>query len=183
VSQASLFRETSDAEFSPCRAWRYALSRCWGEGQRVAFIGLNPSTADETINDPTIRRCIQFAKDWGFGGLYMLNLYAFRATKPLDMVMADDPVGPQNDFAIKDYAGYCSLHIAAWGALATRYRPRVNWQTRIGKVESLISKPLHCLGYTSDRSPRHPLYRWEIWARCVFQDAIGKDVFSARTRC
>ena len=72
------------ATFSPCRRWRYTLLRRWEPANLivVAFIGLNPSTADETLDDPTIRRCIGFAKAWGAGGMYMLNLFGWRSTDP-----------------------------------------------------------------------------------------------------
>ena len=83
------------ARFSESRTHRYALWRIWEKGApMVMFVGLNPSTADETQDDPTIRRCIDFAKRWGYGGLYMLNIFAFRATNPKDMKAAADPVGP-----------------------------------------------------------------------------------------
>ena len=86
------------AVFSPCRTYRYALSRVWAADKPYAlFIGLNPSTADETLDDPTIRRCIDFAKRWGYGGLVMANLFAYRATNPSEMKAATDPVGVAND--------------------------------------------------------------------------------------
>lgn len=147
------------ARFSPCRTWRYALWREWDtQLSPMVVIGLNPSTADETQDDPTIRRCIGFAKSWGFGSLYMLNLYAFRATKPLDMVQSDDPVGPDSDAAFLRYCAKADLVLAAWGALTVRWRPRVQWQQRIAHVRDLLDQDLHCLGMTSDGSPRHPLY-------------------------
>ena len=81
------------AVFSPCRTYRYALSRVWAADKPYAlFIGLNPSTADETLDDPTIRRCIDFAKRWGYGGLVMANLFAYRATDPAVMKRAAEPV-------------------------------------------------------------------------------------------
>lgn len=83
-----------DAHLSPCRRYRYALWRRWGDGPHAMFIGLNPSTADETADDPTIRRCIAFARAWGYGALCMANLFAYRATQPADMLAQDDPVGP-----------------------------------------------------------------------------------------
>ncbi|MDA8965892.1 DUF1643 domain-containing protein, partial [Pseudomonadales bacterium] len=93
----SLTIETS-ADFSPCRTYRYALWRTWDKTEPyVLFLGLNPSTADETENDPTITRCIDFAKQLGFGGLCMANLFAFRATQPKDLKQAKDPVGDAND--------------------------------------------------------------------------------------
>lgn len=73
----------TNAILSEDRKYRYVLSRIWDESKpMVMIIGLNPSTADETKNDPTIIRCIDFAKSWGYGGVYMLNLFAFRATLP-----------------------------------------------------------------------------------------------------
>ncbi len=87
---------TRNAHLSICRRYRYALLRRWGEGKNAMFIGLNPSTADETADDPTIRRCVSFAKAWGFGGLCMANLFAYRATNPADMLMQADPIGPDN---------------------------------------------------------------------------------------
>lgn len=76
------------AQFSQCRKYRYALWRTWDDDSHITFIGLNPSTADETEDDPTIRRCIAYAKKWEFGGINMLNLFAFRATSPGDMKRA-----------------------------------------------------------------------------------------------
>lgn len=157
----ALFHTGSDngAAFSPCRTWRYALWRFWDDRKpRVAFIGLNPSTADESKDDPTIRRCITFSKKWGFGGMYMLNLYAFRATKPIDMVQSADPVGPENQELLGAYAAGSELVIAAWGSIEVRYRPRLEWQTRIKATLASIAKPVYCLGRTQDGSPRHPLY-------------------------
>lgn len=107
MSQSSLFdlndEWSSGAEFSPCRVWRYALWRRWDFGSRcnmVAFVGLNPSTADESLDDATIRRCINFAKSWGYDGMYMLNAYAFRATDPRDMKAFHEPIGKDNDCTI-----------------------------------------------------------------------------------
>lgn len=141
------------AEFSPCRRYRYLLSRKWGDGLRVAFIGLNPSTADETQDDPTIRRCIGFAKAWGYGGLWMLNLFAFRATLPKDMKAAIDPVGPENDEFIYRVAKRSALVVAAWGVHG-RYRNR---SVEVAGVLGMAG-PVHCLGVTQDGSPKHPLY-------------------------
>jgi hypothetical protein len=84
----------SGAEFSECRKYRYVLWRRWaweGYANQVMFIGLNPSTADEREDDPTIRRCVRFAKDWGYSGILMMNAFAFRATQPADMKAASDP--------------------------------------------------------------------------------------------
>jgi hypothetical protein len=96
VSAPSLTAERAGAEFSPCRRYRYALYRDRGAllGPKVMFVGLNPSTADETVDDPTIRRCIRFARDWGYDGLIMANLYAWRAPKPRDLYATEDQLAP-----------------------------------------------------------------------------------------
>jgi hypothetical protein len=111
------------AYISPCGAYRYSLSREWAPGPACTFIMLNPSTADADIDDPTIRRCIGFAKAWGFGGLAVVNLFAFRATSPKDMQSAAEPVGPANDAAIADGVGLSTIAVAAWGVHGT-YRGR-----------------------------------------------------------
>lgn len=137
--------------FSPDRTYRYALWREWigGEGYAM-FIGLNPSTADETRDDPTIRRCIGFAKAWGYAGLCMTNLFAYRATKPADMKAATDPVGPDNDKHLVMLAEHADVVVAAWGANGTH-------KGRDEDVLALIPV-LHCLALTKDGHPGHPLY-------------------------
>ncbi len=141
--------------FSPCRTYRYLLTRSWGElfqvpRRLVMFIGLNPSTADEEQDDPTIRRCIGFAKDWGFAGLVMGNLFAFRATDPRDMLAAEDPVGPENDQHLLEASLVVSLVVAAWGVRGAH-------RGRGDEVAGLIPD-LSALGLTKDGHPRHPLY-------------------------
>ncbi len=141
----------SGAEFSPCRTWRYTLWRIWDPAlPYLAVIGLNPSTADETLDDPTIRRCIGFAKRWGYGGYYMLNCYAFRATKPADMKAAADPVGLGNDEAIARISAAAGKVLAAWGVHCD--------PSREADVCRLVNRPLYCLGFTKGGRPRHPLY-------------------------
>lgn len=148
----------SGAVFSECRNYRYLLWRHWGytenlHAQRLMIIGLNPSTADENTDDPTIRRCIQFAKSWGFGGIIMTNLFAIRATDPREMKQIFDPVGKQNDLYLKDYAANCGLVLAAWGSLGAH-------QGRDAEVFEMLNPiaKLHCLGVTKYGFPRHPLY-------------------------
>lgn len=148
------FRDDCGAIFSPCRTWRYALWRKWGIGDRaVAFIGLNPSTADETDDDATIRRCIGFAKRWDFDALYMLNLYAFRATYPRDLWKARNSVGPLNNEYIGLFAGQADLVVAAWGGDG-------HGRAQTGIVLNsfaIAGTALHCLGRTVDGAPRHPV--------------------------
>lgn len=147
------------AEFSPCRTYRYALWRHWdwqGHANCVMFIGLNPSTADETKNDLTISRCIGFAKQWGYSGLYMLNLFAFRSTYPTGLLHVADPVGPGNDEAFGYYRTRVGLIVAAWGSVSTKLRVNLHYSQRIDEVTQAVGKVMSCLGRTQDGSPRHP---------------------------
>ena len=139
------------AVLSPCRRYRYVLTREWAAATGYAmFIGLNPSTADETQDDPTIRRCVAFAKAWGYSGLCMANLFAFRATDPKDMKATADPVGPDNDLWLKQSAAGAGIVVAAWGANGA-------YKGRDAEVLAMID-PLHCLKLTKDGCPGHPLY-------------------------
>lgn len=138
--------------FSPCRTYRYTLWREWIGGDGYAmFIGLNPSTADETKNDPTIRRCMDFAQTWGYAGLCMTNLFAFRATEPKVMLKARiDPIGKDNDGHLQRLAKDAGVIVAAWGAHG-------NHMGRDQQVRALITN-LHYLRLTKDGHPGHPLY-------------------------
>lgn len=143
------------AMLSDCRKYRYALWRIWGEqeyGQLAMFIGLNPSTADETEDDNTIRRCVNYAKDWGYGGLCMLNLFAFRAREPEDMLAAEDPVGPANDWVLDVFGnGFAAgVIIAAWGNDGA-------YKNRARMVENKV-KNLHYLQMNKTGEPAHPLF-------------------------
>jgi hypothetical protein len=138
---------------SPCRTYRYTLWREFGDqgGDGYAmFIGLNPSTADEVNDDPTIRRCIAFAKSWGYGALCMANLFAFRATEPADMFAADDPVGPDNDSYLVKLAQDAGVVVAAWGTNGIH-------MARDRAVRDLLPN-LQCLRKTQAGHPGHPLY-------------------------
>lgn len=142
------------ASISRCKRYRFALMRAWvPDPQRyVMFVGLNPSTADGMIEDPTLRRCIGFARDWGFDGLWLGNLFAYRATDPKDI--PDDlaeAVGPQNvDPWLSWMRKNSALCVAAWGAHPAAAR-------RVPAVVGLLGD-VHALGLTQDGHPRHPLY-------------------------
>ena len=139
------------AIFSEDRKYRYALRRSWEEQQPFClFIGLNPSTADETNDDPTIRRCIGFAKDWGYGGLYMANLFAFRATKPKDMKLEYDSIGIENNEWLLRLSERVVRTIAVWGIGG-------GYKNRDKEVVKLIPN-MFCLGTTKHGFPKHPLY-------------------------
>jgi hypothetical protein len=141
-----------DAVFSPDRMYRYVLSRRWAEGPRALIvIGLNPSTADEREDDPTIRRCIGFAKREGCSGLIMLNLFALRATDPMVMRAHPEPVGELNDQWIRDLATReAHVVVAAWGVHGEH---RGRGAEVAAKIPNLL-----CFGRTKGGHPRHPLY-------------------------
>jgi hypothetical protein len=144
------------AEFSTGRTYRYSLWRVWDRDKPlVMFIGLNPSTADESKDDPTIRRCIGFAKRWAHGGIVMCNLFAFRATDPKAMKKAADPVGRANDQYLKHWASRASLRVACWG----------NHGAHLGRAAAVCKllqgrsrTGLDCFGRTKQGQPKHPLY-------------------------
>lgn len=144
-----------DAILSSDRHYRYLLTRKWREeGPRLLYIMLNPSTADASVDDPTIRRCIAFGMDWGFSRLEVVNLFAWRATDAKELRNAPDPVGPINDYVTLEAVQRADLIVAAWGANSFAVpRSRV--------VRALVKgcdKPLYCLGKTQGFAPRHPLY-------------------------
>ena len=106
----------SNAKFSKDRVYRYALWRTWDQSlKKLLFIGLNPSTADEIKDDPTMRRCIRFSKDFGFGGFIMANIFAFRSTDPKKLKKIKNPIGKKNDYWIKKLNKEAGMTIAAWG--------------------------------------------------------------------
>jgi len=115
------------------------------------FIGLNPSTADAQNDDPTIRRCVGYAKEWGFDALSMTNLYAYRSPFPEGLYGPEDPVGFHNDFVLRTQAKRADLIIAAWGSMAKMFGNRHE------QVASMIPN-LHCLKLNKDGAPAHPLY-------------------------
>lgn len=141
------------ARFSDCRTYRYTLWRVWDdEGPKLNVIGLNPSTADENVDDPTIRRCIAFGKRWGFGRLVMTNLFAYRSTDPRGLATVEDPVGPDNDQWLREQAYDAAYVVAAWGAHPLAV-------ARSKAVRPLLERyAVMCLGITRDGAPKHPLY-------------------------
>ncbi|RSK50991.1 DUF1643 domain-containing protein [Hymenobacter rigui] len=143
-----------DAYVSECERYRYTLARCWNEaGPVVCFVMLNPSKADAWQDDPTIRRCIGFAKAWGFGALNVVNLYSYRATKPADLKATPEPNGPESNQHLATVAAGASLIIAAWGNHGEG--------ERVAEVLTLLQgtgREIHCLGQTKTGAPRHPLY-------------------------
>lgn len=142
------------ASFSRCKQYRYSLSRHWNVGQgRCVFIGLNPSTADASADDPTIRRCMGFARDWGYREMIMVNLFAFRTPHPQLLKAATDPEGAQNRRALKRNCISAERIVAAWGNHGT-YQ---NQDSRMAVIWQGLS--VHCFGLTKTGQPLHPLYQ------------------------
>jgi hypothetical protein len=145
------------ATISDDGVYRYDLTRKWAPGSFAMFVMLNPSTADAERDDPTIRRCMGFARSMGMGGIVVCNLFAYRATRPSDLGIAPDPIiGPENDDTIDRWARDERVRwvIAAWGAHSYASR-------RGDEVASLICMhrgTVFCLGRTQQGYPRHPLY-------------------------
>ena len=140
-----------DAKLSACRRYRFALWRTWDESRPLAmFIGLNPSTADENKDDPTLVRCMNFAKSWGYGGVCTANLFAYRATKPEDMLAVERPVGRANDRWLQRLSARSGVVIAAWGNHGI-------YMNRAKRVRDLIPD-LHYLKMNASGEPAHPLY-------------------------
>lgn len=136
--------------------YRYALSRAWGEGPMVTWVCLNPSTADATTDDATIRTMLGFSRLWGMGSLTVVNLYAFRSVDPRDLATATDPVGPGNEEALLEWICAAHVVVAGWGAHRGPGLP-----ARVAVVRGMAAaagRDLQCLGRNSDGSPKHPLY-------------------------
>jgi Uncharacterized protein conserved in bacteria len=148
-----------DATISEDGKYRYRLSRHWDDGKPEAtFVMLNPSTADAYEDDSTIRKCMGFARRWGMGGIYVGNLFAFRATDPKDMKRAADPVGPEN---YDHLAWICErasknggITICAWGANGSHMNQE---RTFLGWLERWSIAPM-ALRLTAKGKPEHPLY-------------------------
>lgn len=145
------------ATFSSCKKYRYLLYRLWDnfENGFCIFIGLNPSTADENNDDPTIRRCVDFAKRFKYSGLYMLNLFGYCSTDPKELLKINDPVGKWNNKVIKEICennnGY---KICCWG----NYGSFKNRGVQLINFLDHFDINLHCFGFTEKNEPKHPLY-------------------------
>lgn len=145
----------STAIYSDCENYRYSLTRIWDEGrERVVFIMLNPSTATEVQNDPTVERCERRARTLGFGAFSVTNIFAWRDTDPRKMRATVDPIGPQNDQAISEACDWSDTIIAAWGTHGAHL-------SRGAAVETLLrqgKRPVYHLGLSKAGHPKHPLY-------------------------
>ncbi|HJS39176.1 MAG TPA: DUF1643 domain-containing protein [Burkholderiales bacterium] len=153
----------SGARFSACRRWRTLLWRCWDAGKPVAnFVMLNPSTADESVLDPTCARARDYVERWGYGALLVTNVFAWRATDPLRMRAAADPVGRGNDAAILRAARSAQLVVCAWG----NHGSHLDRSTRVKARLQRAGIALHVLRLNANGEPAHPLYlHSSLWPR------------------
>ena len=146
---------TRKAAFSRCQRYRYTLERRWEikkPAKRVVFIGLNPSTADHRVDDPTIRRCMGFARSWGFNELTVVNLFAYRTPYPTELKQASDPIGVYNSRYLGRVIREADLIIACWGRHGT-------WRNQDTRLANRFRDRLFCLAENNDGSPVHPLYQ------------------------
>lgn len=141
------------AIISACGTYRYRLERSWSTGPKVSFIMLNPSTADAEKDDPTIRRCVSFAKSWSYGGLIVGNLFALRSTDPKALYSHNDPIGPDNDAHLRAIAVCTEQIVCAWGAHG-KFNDR-----SLHVARALDRFNLVALKLTKDGFPSHPLAR------------------------
>ncbi|MDO5613249.1 MAG: DUF1643 domain-containing protein [Paracoccus sp. (in: a-proteobacteria)] len=144
----------SRAVYSDCGAYRYALTRRWGPGAALVWVMLNPSTATEAANDPTIERVERRSRMLGYDALSVVNLFAWRATRPADLARAGDPVGPDNDAVILETVAGGAAVLCAWGVHGALHgRDAVVRGMLAGSGQRLLH-----LGLTAGGAPRHPLY-------------------------
>jgi len=150
---------TKEALISECGDYRYKLSRVWDQSKSsVMFIMLNPSTADAEKDDRTITRCINFAKSWGYGGIMVGNLYAYRATSPEKLSRVCDPLGPDNLICLRSMAPKSAKIICAWG-----HKHIVDvLEKKFKVIESLRilleKRRIYYLELSKNGVPKHPLY-------------------------
>ena len=142
------------ASFDPTGQYRYSLGRRWSTDPTLAIIMLNPSRADGSVDDPTIRRCMGLAQGWGFGAIAVVNLFAYRSPHPRVLRQVTDPIGPENDTALNEAAHQADQILLAWG----------NWGS-LGRRDRTVLALLQphqpkcrCLGKNRTGQPRHPLY-------------------------
>ncbi|KPU84935.1 hypothetical protein JI58_00695 [Marinosulfonomonas sp. PRT-SC04] len=145
----------SIAIYSDCERYRYSLTRVWEPaGKKAFFVMLNPSTATEVQNDPTVERCERRSRALGFGGFRVANIFAWRNTDPRKMRAADEPIGPANDAAISEGCAWADQIICAWGTHGA-YMQR---GAQVATLMRATNLPLYHLGLSKAGHPKHPLY-------------------------
>ncbi len=145
----------STATYSDCERYRYDLTRIWNDADRkIAFVMLNPSTATEVQNDPTVERCERRARTLGYGAFRVCNIFAWRDTDPRKMRKAKNPIGPANDQAIQDACFWADTVVAAWGT----HGEHLSRGPEVERLMRATGKPLFHLGLSKLGHPKHPLY-------------------------
>lgn len=153
-----LFGSNKSAIVSPCGRYRYRLDRTWDPGSgRIAWVMLNPSTADATDDDPTLRRVIASSQRWGFGALSVVNLFAWRSTNPHSIPLDSTAIGPDANAHIREVLAASDRVICGWGNSVPTVRRHARESDVLDLIRDAGGSP-ECLGITKDGAPRHPLY-------------------------
>lgn len=147
----------SGAVFSEDRKYRYMLWRVWNrELPAVIFIGFNPSTADEIQDDPTIVKMAGYSKRWGYGGLYVGNLFALVSPEPIDVLIRPGLAkGDENDHYLEELRHVAGIVVVGWGNVGAH---DVVTRVRCSEVLKIFRNPVYCLAITKKGQPSHPLY-------------------------
>jgi hypothetical protein len=145
-------RSGNGAIFDVTQTYRYVLWRSWSNDPKIGFVMLNPNRADANLNDPTIRRCIGFAQAWGYGGLEVVNLFAYRAKTPQLLKQAGDPIGKENDRYLITLPERVEKIVFAWGNWGSL------WDRDRAVIQLFTQQTVYCLGTTQAGQPCHPLY-------------------------
>lgn len=161
----------SVAIYSDCERYRYSLTRVWDEtGGKVHFVMLNPSTATEVQNDPTVERCERRARALGYGAFRVTNIFAWRDTDPKKMRAARDPIGPANDAAILDACDWADVTVAAWGT----HGEHLNRGAAVKTLLQNMDIPVFHLGLSKAGHPKHPLYISYAQQPVLWSDLNGR---------
>jgi len=163
------------AKFDSERRFRYTLWRAWAPVRKyVNFVMLNPSTADEDVLDPTVTRCVGYAKYWGYDALFVTNIFALRATDPRELYACRDPIGPANDQWIWETADHAELVVAAWGT-----NGKLDGRG-LQVAEKLQPFGPKCFGLTKYGHPKHPLYLRKDADLLDFRSSVAKEMAEAK---
>lgn len=155
----------SNATISPCNKYRYVLRRTWNERiSAIGIVALNPSTADATADDPTVKKCVKLARFWGYGGIVLVNLFAWRATEKKEIKTIYDPIGPNNDKEIQKALNDVDDVLVAWG----EYGAYLNRSTKVRAILKQLPKKYVCIKQNISGEPTHPLYQKDDSANQLF---------------
>ena len=145
----------NDAVISDCGKYRYLLRRTWEHAKpRLLYVMLNPSTADARQDDATIRSCVRLASGLGYGSIEVVNVFAWRATKPDELLTASDPCGPMNEYTVQAAIARCDVVVCAWGAWPPADQASIYLRNAIHARRPAA----YCFGKTKAGAPKHPLY-------------------------